>query len=176
MFLEQLIKKFEDVVGEVSSCDNIKQYDANVAGVKVTFFANGDGSNIIKVPDYSPLNAMYYSCVVGLLFEYFDILIDEVHIGNKVIKRHQIWKYYEKMCDRINYIDAKNQVDKIYFDRHISKGESIWDNLIEYAENNPNIDHEDLAEQMSDTLKEKLQAELSEMHLIKGVSPTKKLF
>lgn len=176
--LEAILATLYRTSGQVYSCHNKKEYKVTLQGVNFTFYGPANGG--IIVPNYNPATEYYYMIVAALLLDQFDILVDEdIQIGSRIFNRAKIWKQYEYFCDNLVAVATNNanMIPKEVFEsRFIGTGESAWDSLTDYLESMDNIDHYDIAEYITPTFKQRLEAELGQRGLIVGITPTPSLF
>jgi hypothetical protein len=179
--LEFLIKANYGVNGDVYACTNPKQYEVVIDGIPLSFIGPSDTSLIVV--NRNMITELYYKVVIGLMFEYLDITIDNpFRIGSKVIDRATVWKVYDTFD--IKYATIKNQQSVISANLESTILDAVsdsielsnFDKILAYLETATDMDEYDIAELITPTMKERLMAELANKRMIKGVSPSATLF
>lgn len=176
MKLELILNEMYRTGSKIYECLNGKEYSVEVAGRKIEFF--GPTGNTIQVMNQSSSTEMYYLVVAGLMYDVLDVLVESIQIGSLVIPRSKVWKVYDKFLQEIDVIDSRNVTaasSELFESRFISENSS-WEALTDFLENSNSVDQYDIAEFLTPTFKQRLEAELRQLRLIKGLKPTQSLF
>jgi hypothetical protein len=182
MLLEEIIKLYHNRCEPVFLLERPKKYEVTVKNNLITFIGPEISSdfNRIYCSSRNETTVLYYTIVAGLMYDVMDVLIDDpLVIGSKVISRSSIWKAYEEFEQHLEISESTNasaKSNEFFEGDFVSDSSSIWDNLVEYLENQEIVDHEDIAQFISPTFKQRIEAELQNRNMIKGLSPTKSLF
>ena len=145
--------------GTFTICKDAKEYSVEYKGSTLTFYGP-QTDDVIRVSTFSQFNKVYYSIVVGLMFEHDIRLIEYIRLGTERVNRVECWKVFdmfeESELDIIGIIDAK-----------LKQSSSKWDSLVEMLKNDDEIDHWDIGDMVSPTLKGILEAELANRKMVK---------
>jgi hypothetical protein len=176
--LEYIINEMYGTGNVINQCTNPKIYTVKIGEVDFTFVAPSNDK--VTVANYNKSTENYYLVVAGLLLEHFDILVDDVIvIGSHNIHRAKAWKVYDDFLSSFELIQAHNLGNwprESFESKFIATGESVWDNLLQYMEDVDQLDQYDIAEFITPTFKQRLESELVQRRLIKGMQPTATLF
>jgi hypothetical protein len=191
MLLEEAIKTYYNKSEPVFLLEYPKKYEVLINGQSITFI----GPDI--TPDFNRIycerrndtTVLYYTIVAGIMYNILGIVLDDkIVVGSQVISIFdyrlnetgidviQTYKEFEQFLDVVDSDNMSSKTAEFFEGDFINDGESAWDNLVEFLESQDVIDHEDIANFISPTFKQRLEAELQNRNMIKGLSPTKTLF
>jgi hypothetical protein len=191
MLLEEMIKTYYNKSEPVFLLEHPKEYEVLINGKPITFI----GPDV--TPDFNRIycerrndtTVLYYALVAGIMYNKLGVVLDDkIVVGSQVIsifdylqnETHlnvfQVYKEFEQFLDAVDSDNVAAKTIEFFEGDFVNDGESAWDNLVTYLENHDNIDHEDIANFISPTFKQRLEAELQNRNMIKGLSPTKTLF
>jgi len=182
MLLEEIIKLRNNRCEPVFLLERPTRYDVQLNGYTITFIGPEISSdfNRIYCSSRNETTVLYYTLVAGLMYETMDILIDDpLVVGSKIIPRAAIWKAFEEFEQHLEIKESANvssKTNEFFEGDFVNDSTSTWDNLVEYLEAQEIVDHEDIAAFISPTFKQRLEAELQNRNMIKGLAPTKSLF
>lgn len=190
MLLETCIKDFFSISGDIYACEDyvsrtIKHGDDTLEFIMPDL----NRTNTIKTAEYTLATEVYYSIVMALLFDLEDIEIHPtMYLGDTVVNRSSIWKLYEtfevKLANSKNFAASEATASKMNFDLYITqrleesslKDYGMFEVIAAYIEENDNVDEADIAELISPTMYQKLQAELRGRFMLKDSKTLGRLF
>jgi hypothetical protein len=191
MLLEEAIKTYYNKSEPVFLLEQPKEYEVIIKGQPITFI----GPDV--TPDFNRIycerrndtTVLYYTLVAGIMYNKLGVVLDnKIVIGSQIITIFnrqqtaagldvfQTYKEFEQFLDAVDSDNMSSKTAEFFEGDFINDGESAWDNLVTYLESQDIVDHEDIANFISPTFKQRLEAELQNRNMIKGLSPTKTLF
>lgn len=178
MLLEEIIKTHYNKKEPIIVCNNPKLYNITINEIELSFVGPdvANGYDKLYCESRNDATIVYYKIVAGLLYDYFDLLISDPFVfGSKIVSRADMWKSYDDFLAKLDAVQTEHKPTE-FFEENFINSRSIWDSLVEYMESQELVDHEDIASYLSPTFKQRLEAELQNRNMIKGLTPTKTLF